>query len=97
MTVSSNVGSGPGKTPSATIGVPNDATNGIGDTMAITFFKDGSTQLDSPLNVALGQPQMVHLDLQGASQLELQCLPTNNVSHNQVSMDIALGNATISP
>lgn len=80
-----------------TIGVPNDATNGIGDTMAITFFKDGSTQLGSPLNIVLGQPQTVHLDLQGASQLELQCLPTNNVSNNQVSMDIALGDATISP
>ncbi|MBV9141156.1 MAG: NPCBM/NEW2 domain-containing protein [Pseudonocardiales bacterium] len=81
----------------AMIGVPNDATNGIGDTMAITFFKDGSTQLGSPLNIVLGQSQTVHLDLQGASQLELKCLPTDNVSHNEVQMDIALGDATISP
>jgi hypothetical protein len=79
------------------IGVPTDATNAIGDTTAITFFKNGSAQLGSPLNVNLDHPQSVHLDLQGASQLEIRCLPTDNVSHNVVSMDIALGDATIGP
>lgn len=81
----------------AMIGVPTDATDGIGDTMAVTFFKNGSTQLDSPLNINLDHPQSVHLDLQGASQLEIQCIPTDNVSHNVVLMDIALGDATIGP
>lgn len=81
----------------AMIGVPADATDAIGDTMAVTFFKNGSTQLDSPLNVNLDHPQAVHLDLQGASQLEIRCLPTDNVSHNVVLMDIALGDATIGP
>lgn len=74
----------------ATIGVPNNATNAVDNTMAITFFKDGSTQMGSPLNVALGQPQPVHLDLQGAVQLKIKCDPDSE-------MDIVLGDATIGP
>lgn len=74
----------------ATIGVPNDANNAVDNAMAITFFKDGSTQMDSPLNVALGQPQSVHLDLQGAAQLKIKCDPDSE-------MDIVFGDATIDP
>ncbi len=81
----------------AVIGVPNDATNAAGSTTALTFVKDGSIQLGSPINIALGQPQQVHLDLQGAQQLVIKCSPTVNTTHQVTNMDIALGNATIGP
>ncbi|WP_239309568.1 protein kinase [Frankia sp. Cj3] len=81
----------------AVIGVPNDATNAAGNTTALTFVKDGSTQLGSPINIALGQPQRVHLDLQSAQQLVVKCSPTVNATHQVTNMDIAMGNATIGP
>jgi hypothetical protein len=78
----------------ATIGVPNDATNAAGNTMAVTFFKDGSTQLGTPVNIALGHPQQVHLDLQGAQQLVIQFSATTDATHQLANMDIVFGNAT---
>jgi hypothetical protein len=83
----------------AIIGVPNDAKSPTGNAMNITFLKDSSTaqQLGSPINVAIGQPQFIHLDLQGATQLELHCMPTNNATHQGATMDFALANATIGP
>lgn len=81
----------------ATLGVPNDATNGAGNTAAVTFFKDGSTtQLGPTINDAVGQPQQVHLNLDGSAQLEIACSVTNNSTHGFVSMDIALGNGLLS-
>ena len=79
------------------VGIPSDATNAAGNAMTITFFKDGSTQLGQPVTVSLDHPQSVHLDLQGASQLEVACNATNVTSHQPVEMDAALGNATIGP
>lgn len=83
----------------ATIGVPNDARNAAGNTTVITFLKDSSAAqpLGSPLNVAVGQPQLVHLDLQGATQLDIHCVATNNATHSVAIMDIVLGDAEISP
>ena len=76
----------------AQIGLPSDAANVAGNTMTITFFGDGSTQLSRPVTVSLDHPQSVHLNLQGSSQLEIEC----NGSTNSW-MDVALGNATIGP
>jgi hypothetical protein len=82
----------------ATVGVPNDATNAAGNTMTVTFFKDGSTaQLGKALIVSLDHPASVHLNLQSSSQLEIQCNATSTANHNEVNMDVALGNATIGP
>lgn len=83
----------------AVIGVPNDAKSPPGNTMNITFLKDSSTaqQLGSPINVAIGEPQSVHLDLRGATQLNLRCMPINKVTRQAVGMDLVLGNATIGP
>lgn len=79
------------------LGVPSDSTNATGNAMTITFFKDGATQLGQPVTISLDHPQSVHLNLQGASQLEIACNATNVTSHQQVDMDAALGNATIGP
>ena len=79
------------------LGVPSDSTNATGNAMTITFFKDGSTQLGQPITISLDHPQSVHLNLQGASQLEIACNATNVTSHQEVDMDAALGNATIGP
>lgn len=81
----------------ATIGVPDDATNAAGNTMSITFFKDSNSteQLGQPNNIAVGAPKNVQINLQGATQLEIQCQATNDTTHNAASMDAALGNATL--
>ncbi|MEY9965145.1 hypothetical protein ABIA33_003187 [Streptacidiphilus sp. MAP12-16] len=82
----------------ATVGVPNDATNAAGNTATIGFLKNGSTtQLSPPIADVIGQPQKIHLNLQGSAQLEITCNATSNANHNAVSMDIALGDATLTP
>jgi hypothetical protein len=82
----------------STIGVPNDATNAAGNSMSITFFKDGATdQLGKTVNVSLDHPHKVHLSLDGASQLEVACAGTSDGGTNSaVPMDFALGNAVLS-
>jgi hypothetical protein len=80
----------------ATLGVPSDATNAAGNTMAITFFKDGTTQqLGKTISIALDQPAPIHLNLDGASQLEIGCAATSGASQQPVGMDVALGNAAL--
>jgi hypothetical protein len=82
----------------ALIGIPSGASNAAGNSMTITFFKDGSsTQLGSPVTVSLDHPQAVHLDLAGSSQLEIACAAISQTRHSAVEMDGALGNATIGP
>jgi hypothetical protein len=82
----------------ALIGIPSGASNAAGNSMTITFFKDGSSsQLGSPVTVSLDHPQSVHLNLDGSSQLEIACAAISQTSHSPVSMDGALGNATIGP
>ncbi len=82
----------------ALIGIPSGASNAAGNSMTVTFFKDGSsTQLGSPVTVSLDHPQSVHLNLDGSSQLEISCAAISQTSHSPVSMDGALGNATIGP
>ncbi len=81
----------------ATIGIPNDTKSPPGNTMIMTFLKDSSTvqQLGSPLEVAIGQPRSIHLDLQSATQLDLHCVPDNKIDHQKYAMDFVLGNATL--
>ena len=82
----------------ATVGVPNDATNAAGNTAVISFLKNGtSTQLTQPITEVVGQQQPIHLDLQGAAQLDIACVATVGVNGSYISMDIAFGNATIGP
>jgi hypothetical protein len=82
----------------AVMGTPNDANDVAGNTMVVTFFKDSnaSEQLGPPLSVVVGQPQTVHLDMQGSTQLEIQLTATTNATHQQTDMDLVLGNATFS-
>lgn len=80
------------------IGIPSNASNGSGNAMTITFYKDGSaTQLSSAVTVTLDHPRSVRLDLQGSSQLEISCSAINTTSQQATAMDVAFGNATIGP
>jgi hypothetical protein len=82
----------------ALIGIPSDADDAIGNTMTITFDKDGSaTQLSTPVTISLDHPQSIHLNLQGSSQLEMACNAINTTSQSQEYMDVAFGNATLGP
>jgi hypothetical protein len=80
----------------ATLGIPSDATNAAGNTMNITFFKDGTTdQLGKTLTTALDSPVQLHLNLEGASQLSIACQATSTSSSDAVAMDVAFGNAVL--
>jgi hypothetical protein len=82
----------------ATLGIPNDSTTGAGNVMTVTFFKDSITptsQLAPPYTVVLDKPQTVHLDMQNASQLVIQCAGHSQASHGGVTMDMSLGSATV--
>ena len=78
----------------ATIGVPNDAKNAVGNSMTITFLKDGTSQLGTPLTIVVGKPQVVHLALQDAVQLEIQCASKSNQGLG-AAMDAALGDGAL--
>jgi hypothetical protein len=81
----------------ATVGVPNDATNAAGASITITFFKNGpNDQLGAPVNVSVGKSQAIHLNLQGAAQLDITCAATNNATNQGVFLDYALGSAQLS-
>lgn len=85
------------KTLDLTIGVPNDATNAVGNVTRITFTKVGTTTQLAPVVVdTASQTQQTHVDLQGASQVEIACLATNS-GGGQVQMDVGLGNAQVAP
>jgi len=81
-----------------TIGVPNDAPNAAGNITVFTFLKNGSTTpLGDPVSDVTGQPQTIHLDLQGSAQLEIACSATNATTHGGAAMDVTLGDATLTP
>jgi hypothetical protein len=64
----------------ATLGVPSNATNAAGNTMNVTFFKDGSTdQLGKTITVSLDNPVPLHLSLGGAPQLAIESAPPRTV------------------
>ena len=62
--------------------------------MTITFFKDGSTQLATPLTITVGHPQAVHLDLKGAAQLQIRC-GSKSKQGLGAAMDAALGDTSL--
>jgi hypothetical protein len=81
----------------ATVGVPDDADNASGNSITLTFYKDGATadQIGKPITVSLDHTHALHLNLQGAAQLEIACAAISSGSPNLVTMDFALGNATL--
>lgn len=78
-------------TLSATVGSPNDAQFAVGNNLAVNFLKNGSTQLGPTVNVSVGSPQSIHLDLNGTSQLEITCSGLASTGYT----DVALGNAIL--
>ncbi len=86
------------KTLNATFGIPDNASNAAGNSATIKFYKDGgSTELGQPVTIALDSPQRVSLPLQGSSQLEISCVAANQTGSNGDDIDVAIGEATLSP
>jgi hypothetical protein len=80
----------------ATFGVPDNASNGTGNSATITFYKDGgSTRLGNSVTVALDAPAHIDLNLQGSSQLEISCSAANQYSDGD-DIDVAIVNGTLS-
>lgn len=84
-------------TLTATIGVPPDAGNAADNSATIEFYKDGtSTQLHPLVTVALDSPQTVKVNLQGASQLEINCTAAAEGGSYGDDIDVVIGDATLS-
>jgi NPCBM/NEW2 domain len=84
-------------TLTATIGVPPDADNAANNSATIEFYKDGtSTQLHTLVTVALDSPQTVKVNLQGTSQLDINCTAANEGGSYGDDIDVVLGDATLS-
>jgi hypothetical protein len=76
----------------AFIGVPNNSTDAAGTTATISFLKDGTkTRLIPDFTVALDQPKRIRVNLDGSSQLEIDC-----TASQPGGIDIVFGNATLS-
>jgi hypothetical protein len=81
----------------ATFGVPDGASNGTGNTATITFYKDGgSTRIGNSYPIALDAPAHIHLQLQGMSQLEIDCSAANQYGYSGDDIDVAIVNGTLS-
>jgi hypothetical protein len=81
----------------ATFGVPDGASNGTGNTATITFYKDGgSTRIGNSYTIALDAPAHIHLQLQGMSQLEIDCSAANQYGYSGDDIDVAIVNGTLS-
>ncbi len=79
-------------------GAPGDDTHGVGDTMTVAFFNNGSgPQVSQPLTITPGHPRRVHLRIRGSSQLEISCSAVNTATQSPEYMELALANATIGP
>lgn len=86
------------QTLDATFGIPDNASNAAGNSATIKFSKDGgSTELGQPITIGLDRPQRVSLPLQGSSQLEISCVAANQTGSNGDDIDVAIGEATLSP
>lgn len=76
----------------AYVGVPSNSTDAAGTTATISFLKDGTqTRLIPDFTVALDQPKRIRVNLDGSSQLEIDC-----TASQPSGIDIVFGNATLS-
>lgn len=78
----------------ATAGIPDNTTDATGDVGTITFSNEAGRQIGSPIQVSLGHPVKVELNITGVTQLGMTCTG-RNLSTNQPAdlPQVALGNA----
>ncbi|HEX4829762.1 MAG TPA: hypothetical protein VH478_01540 [Trebonia sp.] len=80
-----------------TVGVPANAANAASGAANISFWKNGTTQLDRTVQVWQGSPRTVTVPLSGASQLEVYCTSTSVgiPGDSGDNIDVALGGAVL--
>ena len=78
----------------ATAGIPDNTQDATGDVGTITFSNEAGRQIGSPIQVSLGHPVKVELNIAGVTQLGMTCTG-RNLSTNQPAdlPQVALGNA----
>lgn len=81
----------------AQVGIADDTQSVTGVIATVTFSNEAGQQLGKPVNVSLGQPAQVTLNITGVTQLGMTCV-ARDAHTNQVAsgFDITLGNAGIS-
>jgi hypothetical protein len=87
----------PYTTFTAEVGLPDNEQNVTGVIATIVFTDQDGRQLGKPVNVSLGQPRSVTLNIAGVTQLGLTCTGRDeHTSQTAYGIQVALGNAGIS-
>jgi hypothetical protein len=81
----------------AEIGLADDTQGVTGVIATVTFSNEAGQQLGNPVEVSLGHPEAVTLNVTGVTQLGLSCIGRDAHTNQAVtSFSVALGNAGVS-
>lgn len=81
----------------AEAGIPDNAQNATSGIATVIFTNESGQQIGTPVQVTLGHPIKVRLNITGVTQLGMTCTG-RNASTNQAAynFDVSLGNAGVS-
>jgi hypothetical protein len=81
----------------AVLGIPDNTQYATGLIATITFSNEAGQQIGQQVQVSLGHPANVTLDIQGVTQLGMTCDGRNRQTSQTASgFDVAFGNAAVS-
>ena len=81
----------------AEIGIPDNMSNATDVTATITFSDESGQQVGKPVQVSLGHPASVSLNIKGITQLGMTCNGVDDANNQSTSgFDVALGSAAVS-
>lgn len=82
----------------AEVGIPDNMSGATDVVATVTFTNESGQQIGQPVQVSLGHPVSLRLDIKGVTQLGMTCTGRDRQT-NQVATDgfaVALGNARVS-
>ena len=81
----------------AVLGIPDDTQNATGLIATITFSNESGQRIGQPVQVSLGHPANVMLDINGVTQLGMTCDGRNRQTSQTASdFHVAFGDAAVS-
>jgi hypothetical protein len=81
----------------ANAGIPDSMQNATDVAATLTFTNESGRQIGSPVQVSLGHPVKIDLNITGVTQLGLTCAGRNmSTSQSVYEFEVAFGNAGVS-
>lgn len=78
-------------------GIPDNMSGATDVIATVTFTNESGQQIGQPVQVSLGHPASVHLNIKGVTQLGMSCTGRDRqTNQNADSFSVALGNAGVS-